>query len=212
MLAAFALAAAGCGEAPRVQAATVPAAGGERAVDFAREPGGFQTYHSKRFQLSVPLPDLRAWTIDDQSQPWLVGAHAPTKSRIELWASIEQGLMNRQRCEERARELALVPKGELVTVDDATSIGPEAYDSRVWVALGQPKKGQPLVGHVFLFGAFIRRCLVVHFSTEVPSDADEAALSARLATAKTRIVGKLALDPSRTAADVELPRDNPKRQ
>jgi hypothetical protein len=155
----------------------------------------------------VPLPDAHAWAIDDHSRPQLVATHAGTHSRLEILASAEPNLMNRQRCEERAREMGLVPKGELPTVEDAPSLGPDAYDSRVWVALATPRPSEPLAGHVFLFGAFIRRCLFVHFSTEVTSAADEPILAARLAAAKTRIIGKLALDPPRTAADAELPQE-----
>src|SRR5207302_616791 len=34
-------------------------------------------FHSKRFALSLPLPDGRAWRIDDHSHVELVATHAP---------------------------------------------------------------------------------------------------------------------------------------
>jgi hypothetical protein len=128
----------------------------------------------------------------------LVATHAPTKSRIEIEAWYETELVNRQKCEERARWKELVPREELGTVDEQVIVGPEAYDTRVWVAVAPGAgPGAPVNAHLFSFSAFLRRCIFVHFATEVPSDRDEKVLSARLATARTKIVGALTLDPPR---------------
>jgi hypothetical protein len=62
---------------------------------------------------------------------------------------------------------------------------------------------------VYLFGAFIRRCLLVHVSTRVPAATDEDILSDRLALARARIVRGLALDPPRVTDEAVVPRDKP---
>jgi hypothetical protein len=121
----------------------------------------------------------------------------------------EEDLMNRQRCETRARDLGYVPKTELTTVEDAVTVGPDAYDSRVWVALDAGRPGGAVDGHVFLFGAFLRRCLIVHVTTTVPSAKDEDILSSRLAIARARIIRGMTLDPMRTTDDATVPRDRP---
>jgi len=121
----------------------------------------------------------------------------------------EDDLVNRQKCEERARALGWVASPTLTTVEDQVTIGPEAYDSRVWVALDAAKPGGELEGHVFLFGAFIRRCLLVHVSTRVASAKDEDVLSERLALARARIVRGLTIDPPRVMDDATVPRDKP---
>lgn len=153
------------------------------------------TAHSKRFALTVPLPEPKNWTLDDHSQRELTVRHAGTRSMLQIYATTEPSLVNRQRCEERARALGFVPAGKLTTVEDEVTIGPSAYDTRVWVALlPGPTERDPILGHVFAFGGYIRKCLFFHFQTEVASARDESALSARLALVRTRVFGALALD------------------
>jgi len=181
-----------------------------KASGFTNEDGAWGKFHSKRFQLSVPLPDGKAWKIDDHSRPELFAVHAGTSSRVAIQVTQEEELMNRQRCEVRARELGHVPaKANLTTVEDTVTIGPDAYDSRVWVALDAARPGGEVEGHVFLFGAFIRRCLIVHISTKVVSAKDEDVLSSRLAIASSRMIRGITLDPPRTTDDAVVPRDKP---
>lgn len=158
----------------------------------------------------MPLPEGKGWKIDDHRSPELVAVHAATRSRLSLIATQEEDLMNRQRCEERAKSFGWLPQSSsLATVDDQVHVGPEAYDSRVWVALDPSKAGGGVEGHVFLFGAFLRRCLLVHLTTAVPSAKDEEVLASRLAIASTRIVKAIAIDPLRTTDDATIPRDKP---
>ena len=95
----------------------------------------------------------------------------------------------------------------LTTVEDEVTVGPEAYDSRVWVALDAAKAGGKLDGHLYLFGAFIRRCLLIHLETTVATAMQEDVLSERLALARARIVRGLTLDLPRTTEDATVPRD-----
>jgi hypothetical protein len=117
--------------------------------------------------------------------------------------------MNRQRCEEHARRRGFIGTSALTTVEDQVHVGPDAYDSRVWVAIDAGRPGGGVEGHVFLFGAFLRRCLLVHLQTGVPSPPDEDVLAARLAVGSARIVKAITLDPPRTTDDATIPRDRP---
>jgi hypothetical protein len=191
-----------------------PASG--RPPEYTSDEAAWGKFHSKRFQVTVPLPDGRAWKIDDHRTPELIATHAGTTSRLTLVATQEDQLMNRQRCEERARARGWIEKSTLTTVDDQVVVGPDAYDSRVWVALDAVKApsastGQSggIEGHVFLFGAFLRRCLLVHLSTSVPSAKDEEVLASRLAVGSARIVKAITVDPPRTTDDAVVPRDKP---
>jgi hypothetical protein len=166
-------------------------------------------YHSTRLQLSLPLPDGKGWRIDDHSQPSLIASHDATQSRVTVLTTQEDELVNRQKCEARARELGWVASTTLTTVDAQVTVGPEAYDSRVWVALDAARPGGALVGHVYLFGAFLRRCLLVHVATTVASAKDEEVLSERLALVRARVVQGLTLDPARVTDDAAVPRDRP---
>lgn len=206
-----------------VLASVLAACGGERAASrdnavppkesprplvYAADEGAWGRFHSKRFLLSVPLPDGRGWKIDDHTGPELVAVHSATSSRLVIAATREEELMNRGRCEKRARDLGLVPTGRLTTVEDQVTIGPDAYDSRIWVALDAGKQGGEIEGHVFLFGAFIRKCLVVHLATKAPAGAEDV-MSARLAVARERIVAKIAIDTPRVGEDATLPAEKP---
>jgi len=170
-----------CGAAePSVQAPTAgPVAPSTGPVVFA-DDGALKRFRSNRFRVSIPLPDGRTWKIDDHTRPELVARHAPTSSSLTLYSSVE----------------------------DQATVGPDAYDTRIWVALSAGRAaGAPLVGHVFAFGAYIHKCLFFHFASEVASDRFEDALSSRLATARLRIFGGLALE-----AFDEPPRDKVGRQ
>jgi hypothetical protein len=184
----------GCAAAPA--AVTLPAPAAPAAAAFAEDPRPLARYHSKRLALSLPLPDGRAWRIDDHSQPEIVATHAPTRSRVVVSVFRTVELVGRSQCEEQARARRLVPPGELRTLEDQVAITQQTFDTRVWVAL-EPgaAPGSPLTGHVLAFGGFLRKCYVFHFSTEVDGANDEPVLSARLAFARARILGGLELDP-----------------
>jgi hypothetical protein len=196
------------GGAPAPMAARADVAASRSAPAYATDEAAWGKFHSKRFQVKIPLPDGRAWKIDDHKSPELVAVHAPTESRLALLSTQEETLTNRQRCEERARALGWVPEATLTTLEDQIYIGPEAYDSRVWVALDPGGKSGSLQGHVFLFGGFLRKCLLVHLTTSVASAKDEEVLAARLAVGTARIVKAITVDPLRTD-DASIPRVKP---
>lgn len=195
--------------APSRASGSEPPPGGGKPPEYTSDDGAWGKFHSKRFQLTVPLPDGRAWKIDDHRAPELVALHPATGSRLVVLATQEEELMNRQRCEDRARARGWVAKSTLTTVEDRVHVGPDAYDSRVWVAIDAAKEGGGLEGHVYLFGAFLRRCLLVHLSTTVPSATDQEVLASRLAVGAARIVKAITLDPPRTTDDAVVPRDKP---
>ena len=212
LLALLALVPPGCGDpapAPPPRTAQEAAATTPQAPRFPTEDASWGRYHSKRFNLSFPLPDGKAWRIDDHSRPPLFAVHEATGSKVWVLVTQEDDLVNRQKCELRARALGWVTSPTLTTVDDETATFPEAFDSRIWVALDAKKAGGALEGHVYLFGAFIRRCLLVHVATTVFSAKDEDVLSERLALARARIVRGLTVDPPRVTDDATVPRDKP---
>jgi hypothetical protein len=185
-----------CGGAPTaVGAQRDPRQQGPGLGEFPDEPHALLRYHSLRFGLSVPLPDGHAWKIDDHKSPALVAEHPPTRSTLTLQAFTEPEVMNRQKCEERARSMGLVSLRDPRTVEDVVTALPGAYDSRVWVALESGRSSEaPLSGHVFLIGAFVRKCLFVHYATEVASEREESLLTSRLAVARLRILGGIEVD------------------
>ncbi len=203
-----ALGLAACSPPPAAPVAKTASAPEPHAAVFATEDAAWGRFHSKRHFLSVPLPDGKTWKIDDRTTPALVATHAPTSSTLRIAVTRETELMSRSRCEARARETGWVPEN-LTTLEEHVQTGPEAYDSRIWVALQPGKPGGVVEGHVFLFGGFLRQCLLVHYTTQVPSAQDEDALSSRMALVRTRVLGGMQLDPPRTTDDADVPRTKP---
>ncbi len=162
---------------------------------FPDDDARWQRFHSKRFGVTLPFPDGRSWRIDDHSQNELVASEPSTSSTAMLAVWTETELMNRAKCEARARERRLVPEGRFTTVADEVTVSPEAYDTRVWVALAPgTNEASPLTGHLVAFGAYVRKCLFFRLTSAVPSGRDESVLSARLAAARVRMFGKITLD------------------
>ena len=187
----------GCGDGvpantPPTTSETSAAASGSFAPET---PERMKRFHSKRFALSVPFPDGAGWRIDDHSRPELVATHAGTSSTLVVATWHDPELMNRQLCEARAEDRLLSGKKNLRVLEEATVMAPEMFDTRVIVGIeAQGSPSRPLVGHVFAFGGFLRKCLFFHYSSEVGSAQDEATLSSRLALARLRMFGGLLLD------------------
>jgi hypothetical protein len=190
-VATFVAALLGCGapaEPPAPRAPVAPATQEELT-------GRLPRYRSKRLHLSIPLPDGHAWRIDDHSQPELVATHAPTSSRVVVSAFNAGELVGRAQCEEQARARKLVPDGDLRVLEDETTFTQGTYDTRIEVAVAPQGPDSPLRGHVMAFGGFLRKCYVFVYSTEVGSASAESVLAARLALARSRVLGGLELDP-----------------
>jgi hypothetical protein len=188
------LALAACGASTP---AAVPAPPRPVAASFPDDPRPLPHYHSARMALTLPLPDGRAWRIDDHSTAELVATHPPTRSRVMVTTFRTEGLGGRSQCEYLARQRGLVPAlDDVKPLEDVTGLTQENYDTRTVVAvLAGVGPDQPIVGHVMAFGGFLRKCFVFDFSTEVDAASDEPVLSSRLAFARARIFGGLALDP-----------------
>jgi hypothetical protein len=168
------------------------------ATSFLEDERPLLRYRSHRLALSLPLPDGKAWRIDDHSQPALVATHAATRSRVVVFVFSADQLVGRTQCEDLARSRKLVPddgSGER-TVEDQVAITQETFDTRIQVTL-EPGNGpdRSLGGRVTAFGGFLRKCFAFVYTTQVDAVTDEAVLSSRLAFARTRILGGLELEP-----------------
>jgi hypothetical protein len=168
------------------------------ATTFLEDERPLLRYRSHRLALSLPLPDGKAWRIDDHSQPALVATHAPTRSRVVVFVFLADQLVGRTQCEDLARSRKLVPDDDsgARTVEDKVAITQETFDTRIQVTL-EPGSGpdRSLGGRVTAFGGFLRKCFAFVYTTQVDAVTDEAVLSSRLAVARTRILGGLELEP-----------------
>ena len=193
---AIAFGAIGCGSAtPPVQTASVDRGTEAPSVPFPESAADWSGVHSGRFAMTIPLPHAGGWAVDDHSRAELVAVDRATKSSLVVLREIEPDLVNHTMCEGRARTLGLVPERATRTIEDVVTTGPEAFDTRVRVAIeARGGASGPLVGHVMAFGAYVRKCLFVHLTTSVTSEADEATLSQRLAMARVKLVAGITID------------------
>ena len=197
-LVSLAPSASACAASPRPAAASAQPVSPATA-SFPDDDRPLPRYRSHRLALSLPLPDGRAWRIDDHSAAALVATHAPTRSRLVVSVFSAGELVGRAQCEELARSRQLVPEEDprtRRTVEDEIAITQETFDTRIEVTL-EPGSGpdHSLTGRVMAFGGFLRRCYAFVYSTEVDAASDEAVLSSRLAVVRARVLGGLELEP-----------------
>ena len=212
--------------APCALFAALPACGGGAPVAHAPAPsssgpkpwGGFTDadfarYHSARVGVSFPLPDRAAWSVsdrDDLDGGWLVARHgaSSTTLRVRRW---DAGLrVTRLDCEAHAREIGELARPADVdkrfeTLSDETVAQPRGWDARHWVATETTPDGR-LVGHVYLFSARRRSCLIVHATTDAASDLAYAELADRLELLSSRVVGGILAEAEGSPLTLPPPR------
>lgn len=185
-----ALVASGC-EAPLVVVPSAPLAPapGVAAAPKGLGDGRAGEFVSARFGLRLPLPDGKSWRIDDHGGHWLIATHAGAASELVVRTWREEAVMNRGRCEERARFWRKIPERESADIVEKHSIDvPPDFDTVVEVGVIAPmpgkkgKAGEPLRGFALAFGGKGRRCFAWIYTTSAGGPGAEAALGERLAT------------------------------
>jgi hypothetical protein len=189
-LGATALAAFSCGAPPPIVDApppplprVVPAPSAPVIEPFDAAPGEarFTRVLSKRFQLSVPLPNRSGWVaLPDRKSSFLAFEHPSTQSRLVLRLWREDERMHRDVCEQRARLARDLPtRGR--TIDSRQVDAPRGFDTQADVGFTEASKGAPIVGYLLGFGASGRRCFAFSFDTQASGADAERIVGDRLA-------------------------------
>jgi len=185
-----------CGSAPQPAADVAPAASAtpsSKSFEGAR----WATFHSKRFELSLRLPDGPAWRIDDHKSPWLRATHEGTRSKIALRSWREEENVTRGGCYARARawDPSLPDLDASRLLDDG--VRPlDAQSARVIVGLAGPVDAPSIGGFVLAIVGDVRRCLLVAYETEAQGPAAEGQVADRLAIVADRLLPAIKLDQS----------------
>jgi hypothetical protein len=200
-LVACAALSAGCAASPG-SGVPVPGAAGK---GDAGAPGSFPagrngTFHSARFELSLDLPDGKAWRIDDHDGPWLVAVHEPTSSTLNLRSWTEEQPATKHRCYDRAKQW----KQGLPDIDTAHAVSDELRKldggvearivSGVEVAEGSPH----IAGYAVAVGTAVRKCVVIAYRTEAGRHAGPEAVADRLAVVSETVMSKVRFDRTLT--------------
>jgi len=193
----------GCSHSETQPAAVPPVSSGAAAPTRAPtqltgwEAGKWGTFVSQRFDLRIPLPNGRAWRIDDHKGSWLVAAHSASSSSLRLRVFLESHAQNRTKCEARAREAEPgLPTPKVDQAVDDTDVGViRGWDARA-VSFVTPDTAQPqkLTGHLLVFASNIRKCLAIQLTTEAEGSGAQETVAARLVDAKERIVRDISFD------------------
>ena len=171
----------GCVEATPPAPPTAPAP--PPAVAPELEAARWGDFRSRRFDVRLPLPDGRAWRIDDHRTPWLEASHPATGSSLALRLWREDEVVSRKRCEIRARSWRPLPEASDAVIVERRAVPlPAGFDTELVVALVPAKPGEPLVGFVSAFGGWAHRCFAYVFVTKTRGRGAEQRLGQRLAT------------------------------
>ena len=152
--------------------------------------GPMGDFVSLRFGLKLPLPDGKSWRIDDHDSSWLVAKHAASASDLVVRVWREETVMNRARCEERARFWRKIPERESADIVEKHPVNvPAGFDTMVEVGVIAPalvgkkaRAGEELRGVAMAFGGKGRRCFAWIYTTSAGGPGAEAVLGERLAT------------------------------
>ncbi len=148
---------------------------------------------SRRFSLSVPLPERSAWRVDDASTPWFVARHAPSDSQLlaRTWAAPR--LVRPSECEQQARlwRPDLPAPSPDTEVDRRVLHVPDGFQTDLIVAVQAGKTG--IEGFVLGFGAAIGRCYAVVYTTSAQGRDAQGAVGRRLAIAVDGVVARIGL-------------------
>jgi hypothetical protein len=198
---AAALLAGACGgaePAPRVPSSSAP---GTTAAE--PESGGlprWAKFRSKRFALTLALPDGKTWAIDDHSFPELRAKSGALDADVVVYAFHDTALVNYAKCDQRARDLGLVGERE-ESVEDEVATHPAGFDAHARVSVERiPGR---FVGHVSWVGAKVRQCVIVRYNVRRE---DERVLGDHLAEVRVGFLSGLAIDAERTTVDADVPR------
>lgn len=205
-LAAAALVVAACGEPPRPArpAPSPPRAATVTAPAF--ETGRWGEYRSRRFDLVVPLPDGRAWRIDDHASGWLVATHPPTSSVLLVRTWTEDAIVNRERCEARARLWRDLPRRDSIELVEERAIPvPPDFDTHVEIGVqGATGEDGAIEGVAMAFGGWAHRCFAYVLTTAAHGHGAERVVGERLAV---MVEGSLAKIETRSELEPDVRRE-----
>lgn len=173
---------------PRLSPTVTPRSVPEpEAIDAFPSPAGepkFKRVVSKRLRLSIPLPNRSGWKLKREKSMFVVLEHAATSSKllVALWR--EDELMNRQRCEERARLLRDLPQRADVLSTRLLPV-PKEFDTQVDVGFDTAGEAAPLHGYALAFGGLARECFAFVYTTMASGEGRERIVGDRLAVMQT---------------------------
>ena len=150
-------------------------------------------FHSKRFLITIALPDGRGWQIDDHTKSRLVALHPRTETRLEVEAFDLGELASRQKCRDAGFSRLKIDLHAHSIIEQTNAIGPEAYDTELQTTLEADPRKQQVRAHFFAFAGFLRRCIVMHIVTLGKPETLET-LSDRLVTFRAQAWGHLKVD------------------
>jgi len=155
------------------------------------------TFHSKRFELSLRLPDGPAWRIDDHRSPWLRATHEATHSKIAVRAWREDENVTRAACYARAKAWdPSLPDLEASRLLDDGVRSIDTQNARVVVGLAGRAEAALTAGFVVAIVGEVRRCLLLAYETEAGGPAAEGDVADRLAIVADRLLRTLRFDQS----------------
>ena len=182
----------GCTPTPAAQspAPRVVPSNGQASTPTLRDVG-WAKFTSKRFALTIGLPEGTLWKIDDHPGEWLRATHpAGALLRAKVWTTTH--ITTRDRCEEQVRAWLPdlpTPEGQEVIDDrELTDFPARGFKTRLLVGLAPATVATPVSGLALAIGVSERKCVAMVFTTSASGPTAPIDLAARLAIG-ARILG-----------------------
>jgi hypothetical protein len=151
-------------------------------------------------RLALEVPDGAAWEFE--KVPMFAIRHVQSRSRVIIQFFDELELVNRTKCRKSAEERRLVHGASFTWIENEVVAGPQVYDTLLSVGVAH---GAVLRGTLLATGAFLRKCMVFQFETELAPGEPETVLAEKLARARSMMFETITLDPMRTGVDADVP-------
>lgn len=140
---------------------------------------------SARFSLTVSLPELERWQIEDVREAWWTARHAPSQSELAVKTWRTSRLARREDCSKQIalwRPKAPNPEAEPATVVDRRALeSPAGYQTELVVGVRRSGAGGKLEGYALAVGHTIGQCYAALYTTSATGTSAEATLGTRLA-------------------------------
>jgi len=159
--------------------------------------GPWGEFVSKRFGVRVPLPDGKAWRIDDHTEHWLMATHGPSGAVLLLRAWREDSVVNRQRCEDKARLWRKLPeRGPAEIVERRAVNVPKDFDTvvEIGVVATRGPASDRIDAFAMAFGGWAHRCFAYVFTTSARGQGAEEVVGERLGTMVQGSLEKLSFE------------------
>lgn len=151
---------------------------------------------SKRYSLSVSLPEREAWRDDDWKEPWWTLRHAESRSELRARTWRASRLSTAKECREQLRLwLPTAPDPEKApesVIERRVLDAPSGYSTELAIGVRRTGQGSEIEGYALALGHTIGECYAALYTTKAGGKAAESTVGERLALITEGVLPRVA--------------------